>query len=378
MLPQQGLWHFNYKLRGEYSFKHGGFVFCMSTSGRSKTIDGFRGIAVLFVVFSHAVTFRFGTADYLFANNIKRLADPLAEIGVQIFFVISGYIITTLLLREETSRGKIGVSAFYARRTLRIIPPLVFYMLGLLLARQTGWITFPTEIIGNAMLFTCNTGLTDCSWWVAHTWSLAVEEQYYLIWPMLFGVLRGKWRTGFLTLTLVILLSAYTMFPHAWHSNFISFACIIGGALFATNESAQLKVKSHTYLWLWIIVSGLLVIGPLFSALFRPLQFFMPFLIIYFIFAGREITIVGSVLRSRFLQFIGSISYSLYLWQQLFLGDPQLYNGQPLPLLGLPVAVALSVLLIERPSIRLGQILSKRLLHQPSAKTSEVSMSIKA
>ena len=69
----------------------------MALSQRSKTIDGFRGIAVLFVVFSHAVTYRFGSVEYPFSNYVQRLAGPLAEIGVQIFFVISGYIITTLL-----------------------------------------------------------------------------------------------------------------------------------------------------------------------------------------------------------------------------------------------------------------------------------------
>lgn len=326
---------------------------------RSKSIDGFRGIAVLMVVFSHAVTYRFGSETYFLSDYVRRLSGPLAEIGVQIFFVISGYIITSLLLREEAARNKINIAAFYARRTFRILPPLIFYMGGLILARHLGWINFPIETIGNAAFFTCNTGLTDCQWWVAHTWSLAVEEQYYLIWPMLFGILRGKWRPIFLSMSLVLLLLAYAVNPHAWHSNFISFACIIAGALFATSNSAQMIVKSRANFWGWIAVCALLVIGPLLSVLFRPLQFFMPILVIYLIFAGREIDWVGAILRSRFLQFIGSISYSLYLWQQLFLAQPALYMGQPIPLFGLAVAVALSIILIERPSIRVGHMVSK-------------------
>lgn len=100
----------------------------MLSSVRLKTIDGFRGIAVLLVVFSHAVTYRFESESYLFSNYVRRLAGPLAEIGVQIFFVISGFIITSLLLREELANTKINIPAFYVRRTFRILPPLLFYM----------------------------------------------------------------------------------------------------------------------------------------------------------------------------------------------------------------------------------------------------------
>ena len=332
----------------------------MLSSVRSKTIDGFRGIAVLLVVFSHAATYRFESENYVFSNYVRRLAGPLAEIGVQIFFVISGFIITSLLLREELANTKINITAFYVRRTFRILPPLLFYMGGLLLFRFFGWIAFPIETIGNALTFTCNTGLTDCQWWVAHTWSLAVEEQYYLIWPVLFGLLRDKWRTRFLCMSVAALVCCYALFPHTWHSNYISFACIVAGACFATNEFAQKTVKARSSITAWIIVCVLLTVGPLASFLFRPLQFLMPILIIYLIFAGREIPVVGAILRGRFLQFVGSISYSLYLWQQLFLAKPILYPGGPFPIFGLLLAVALSVFFVERPSIKLGHAISKR------------------
>lgn len=343
----------------------------MSLSVRSKSIDGFRGIAVLLVVFSHAVTYRFASENYIFSKHIQGLAGPLAEIGVQIFFVINGFIITSLLLREEASNRKINIPAFYVRRTLRIMPPLIFYMIGLILARYLGWITFPTETLGNAMLFTCNTGLTDCQWWVAHTWSLAVEEQYYLVWPVLFGTLNSKWRTGFLSISLVVLISLYAIYPHAWHSNFVSFACIIAGALFATRSQWQLAVKGAANLPAWIIVGTLLTVGPIIGQLFRPLQFLMPLLIIYLIFAGREIQIVGAILRSKFLQFVGSISYSLYLWQQLFLAEPALYNGRPIPIIGIVIVVAVSIIMVEKPSIRLGQVISKRLINKSGSRPAE-------
>ena len=259
---------------------------------------------------------------------------------------------------------KINIPAFYVRRTLRIMPPLIFYIMGLTLARYLGWISFPTETLGNAMLFTCNTGLTDCQWWVAHTWSLAVEEQYYVVWPLLFGSLNSNWRKAVLSISLVVLVALYAVYPHSWHSNFVSFACIIAGALLATSNKWQLAVKSAANLPAWIIVGALLTVGSLISHLFRPLQFLMPLLIIYLIFAGREIPIVGAILRSKFLQFVGSISYSLYLWQQLFLAEPALYNGSPIPIVGIVIMVALSIMLVEKPSIRLGQSISKRLVNK--------------
>ena len=177
---------------------------------------------------------------------------------------------------------------------------------------------------------------------------------------MLFGLLRGKWRTRFLSMSLVALVCGYALFPHTWHSNYISFACIVAGAFFATSEFAQKNVKACSSIIPWIAVCVLLTVGPLVSFLFRPLQFLMPFLIIYLIFAGREISVVGAILRGRFLQFVGSISYSLYLWQQLFLAKPILYPGGPFPIFGLLIAVALSVFFVERPSIRLGHAISKR------------------
>ena len=89
---------------------------------RDKTIDGFRAVAALGVVFAHLVDYRFGTIAAL--HYPQRLADPLAETSVDVFFVISGYIITTLLIKERAETGRITISAFYIRRICRIIPPL--------------------------------------------------------------------------------------------------------------------------------------------------------------------------------------------------------------------------------------------------------------
>lgn len=298
---------------------------------RDKTIDGFRAVAALGVVIAHAVDYRFGSVTAL--HYAQRLADPLAQTSVQIFFAISGYIITTLLLKEREAKGRISIFNFYIRRVCRIIPPLaavLFTVAALHLADRTSLLMAST--------FTCNIG--ECQWAVAHTWSLSVEEQFYLFWPMLLVALNPK--PSVLAAAIGADLFAFLLAPRAPHSNYISFACIGIGALYAMKRP-QLPCKTLP----WVGVCAVLVFGPLYLPA-KSIQVVMPFFITYLLFAAPNW--FRSVLSTRPIQIVGLSSYSLYLWQQLFLG-----KVSPLPLLLLPLVVALSVLLIEQPFIRLGK-----------------------
>ncbi|MEG8039675.1 hypothetical protein QP166_10085 [Sphingomonas sp. LR60] len=91
----------------------------------------------------------------------------------------------------------------------------------------------------------------------------------------------------------------------------------------------------------------------------------LPFLVTYIIFAGNALRWVRAILEWRVLQIIGAGSYSLYLWQQLFLASPSHYTNAPFPILLLPIVVLLSVYLVERPFIRLGRRLSRRIEERP-------------
>ena len=86
----------------------------MSATKRDQLVDGYRGVAVL-CVWGHAVVYHFRPAGFL-GRTVIRFADPFSEMGVQLFFVISGYIITTLLTKEERTTGSISIPAFYIRR----------------------------------------------------------------------------------------------------------------------------------------------------------------------------------------------------------------------------------------------------------------------
>ena len=333
-----------------------------SSGSRDKTIDGFRAVAALGVVFAHAISYHFGTFSIAGWYYVKALADPLAQTSVQIFFVISGYIITSLLLREEHKFGRVSIPAFYIRRACRIFPPLIGLLVGILVLRLSGKIALDDSSLFYSASFTCNIG--DCKWWVAHTWSLSVEEQFYLLWPLLLTLFPN--RRLILSATVFALLVCFLIAPFAWHSNFISFACIGIGALYASSDWLRSIVTRSASALPWLLTIVAVTIGPHFVP-GKMIQTVMPMLILYLIFAGRQISFVRQILAFRLVQLLGLSSYSLYLWQQIFLAKPELYRGAPLPLWLLPIVVAASVVLIEQPSIRLGRRLSQRWARRSSS-----------
>lgn len=326
---------------------------------RDRTLDGFRAAAALGVVIAHAIAYRFGGTAFPGSHYLQRLADPLAQSSVQIFFVISGYIITTLLLKEERLNGHFSLPAFYVRRTCRIIPPLALVIATTVTLAAFGYIRLDAPSVVAATTFTCNVGVVECQWWVAHTWSLAVEEQYYLLWPLLLLLVPS--RTAILVAGIISLLATFLIAPLAWHSNYISFACIGAGALVASSEKVLSAIARLSHILPWIAAVALLLIGPLYIPA-KAMQFLMPAIVVYVVFAARELAPVNALLRLQCFQAIGAASYSLYLWQQLFLAKPETYLAEPLPLWILPIVVAGSVFFVERPFIRLGHILSKRLI----------------
>jgi peptidoglycan/LPS O-acetylase OafA/YrhL len=338
----------------------------MSATSRDRTIDGFRAIAALGVVFSHAVTFRFANSSLAGMHYLQKLAGSLSQTSVQIFFVVSGYIITSLLLGEERKRGRISVPAFYIRRACRILPPLMPLFATIIVLRYLRFIELDNASLISSMTFTCNLGFVDCGWWVAHTWSLAVEEQFYLLWPMLL-ILTTR-RPLLLACIVACLLTIFVITPPGWHNNYVSFACIAMGALYAAHEPTRTLLQRQANYFLWIVAGALLILGPPFLPT-KLSQSLMPFLIPYLIFAGRELAIVRTVLAWKPIQAVGLASYSLYLWQQLFLAKPSLYLGPVFPVWLLPLVVFLSVVLIEQPFIRLGRRLSAAAIGRQDAKT---------
>src|SRR5438874_1165516 len=165
---------------------------------RIPSLDGLRGVALPVVLFSHLV----GTKNFISPATDSCLYE-FGNLSLKVFFVMSGYLITNLLLHELETKKRIHLVKFYFRRTFRIFPPYYLMILGLVIMGFAGWINLTSRDVLSALTYTSNY-YPDRSWNVGHTWSLSVEEQFYLIWPAVLVIL-GK-RRGFIAASTLIFI----------------------------------------------------------------------------------------------------------------------------------------------------------------------------
>jgi peptidoglycan/LPS O-acetylase OafA/YrhL len=311
-------------------------------------------------------------------HSVPTLA-PGGYVGVDVFFVISGYLITGLIAKD-IDRGRFSIASFYVRRTKRILPALFVVLLatlalGIVLLTPTelgqlGRLTAATAGFVSNIAFWMDTGYFDSaaeSKPLLHTWSLSVEEQFYVAWPLTLALLYGRrrWRTGLVLLTGVsFVMSVYltmrhqpTAFfllpPRAWE--LLAGAALALGLVPAPPGGGQRNLAAAAGLAgilgsIWFLDRSSAFPGwnALASCLGTSLV----------IAAGsRGDNIVSRHLLSRTpVVFVGLISYSLYLWHWPLLTLARItWRGHlpPVPaLVVVAVAVLLSVLtwrFVERP-----------------------------
>jgi peptidoglycan/LPS O-acetylase OafA/YrhL len=352
----------------------------MSTQRNIPSLDGLRAVSISLVILSHVVI---GFAASRNLRGIRAAALSLLELGhlgVTVFFVISGFLITTLLLRGR----RINLPEFYFRRTLRIFPPYYFYLLVILALTLAGAFEISKGSLLAAFTYTTNyfTHLaTRDYWYVAHGWSLAVEEQFYLLWPatlLLLGRKRAPWAIGFVLLSCPLIRLAYKLHDPSISTEFYTFETVAdslaSGCLLAVCR-ARLHERGDYQKALQSSVLGLA--APCIAVLSHWLGKF-PILLPSPLFVGIGITVqnlciafcldwcvtnhegrAGRVLNSRPFVFVGVTSYSLYLWQQPFLNPS--WNVHVFLKLILVTAAALgSYYLIEKPALRLRRYLETR------------------
>ncbi|GMU52109.1 MAG: acyltransferase [Candidatus Xenobia bacterium] len=322
-------------------------------SPRWAGLDGLRAIAVLLVLWLHACYAGYLTAPWWFPYS--------GRLGVSLFFVLSGYLITRLLLQEAERHGRIDLKKFYIRRCLRIFPPYYLYLLVLVLIPFLG--ARPTDPIGLLLAASYCLNLTSAhrDHNIEHTWSLCYEEQYYLFWPAAL-LLLGKRRATFLALGVVvgwpilrILKAGHLAFSPALMLQSTAFDTLMMGSSLALLTADQ-RPGRRTALTMLAAVG--LILGMYAGQAFIPesLAVLIPTVrdlclawIVWWCVSNPGHPLVR-VLDTPWMVGLGAISYSLYLWHPLFL---QAHDG-PLPhgwqsWVAVGLATMLSYRLVEVP-----------------------------
>jgi peptidoglycan/LPS O-acetylase OafA/YrhL len=340
----------------------------MTSRLRMPGLDGFRAISIVLVMIGHLHL----TRGYGASSLYTELGD-LAHLGVEIFFVISGFLITTLLLEERERTNGISLGRFYLRRSLRIFPAFLAYLAVLICADLLGLIHLSGRDIATAATYTVNYNI-DRSWYIGHLWSLSVEEQFYLLWPAALLWASANTRHGAIVIATAtffvapaVRLTMHAMMPNDPARDLEIFPAvadaIAAGCLIALMRDSLLRLEwyrratSSGVIWLCLI--PVILVNKyagytLVDAFGSPLALA---LIAMLIETGSRRTRgpVATMLNWPPVVFIGILSYSLYLWQQPFLNRhcSQLACSFPLNLVLAAACAVASYLLLERPLVGL-------------------------
>lgn len=332
------------------------------TGSRIPALDGWRAISIALVVVGHLVSYRAG-----YEGKVVMMSGYFATFGVKVFFVISGFLITRLALAEKARSGTFSARGFYLRRAFRILPAYYAYLLGVTALAVVGAID--QGPVWRAAAFLCNLPSASCGWYAGHTWSLAYEEQFYLLFPLVFLWAASMRRSPFVAIHLVLVSVPLLSFllPGDWGATrefLLHFSSLSAGVIAAHAYASARASDRGAFTALALLVVGLsvLLVGANAAHLNYGLRVALEAVLLPPAIAWLILKTTWShgwvtgFLEHRGVRYIGALSFSLYLWQQVFTGASSLRIESVFfhPLVLLPVA-AFSYHFIELPMIRWGK-----------------------
>lgn len=340
-------------------------------TGYIPTLDGWRTVAVVGVILYHARILHIGRFSFAPVQNF-------GERGVQLFFAISGLLICSRLLEERRVNGDISLKGFYVRRLFRIQPAAMVVLAAVTVLGFAG-VLHPSwkatlACLGSYRNLWDALGMPTVSddRYTVHFWSLAVEEQFYLLLPLLLILTRKRNLTVLLPLAVVAFFwpviahhFGLTEGQFSYKRTDLAFRDLLVPAVLALGlfreefRHRMTQLSRHGKL-IWLVVLAIIAsqrfLGGHPTSLITCIGF--PLIVMSTMLHPGEW--LGRLLETRLFVFGGRISYSVYLWQQLFF----IRNTEPSPLHYLqitPVNILATVALatasyyfVEKPLIRIG------------------------
>lgn len=320
---------------------------------RIPSLDGWRGIAITLVLLDHL-------QDSLLGRHLSHSTETGYH-GVVLFFVLSGFLITSKLVE-----GPIDFRRFYLRRFFRLMPAawtfLVFLLaVGLLTGKQ---FTTRSEIMACLLFYRNFLGKIG---FAGHFWSLSIEEQFYLVWPLtllLAGAARARWIALFGAIACTVFRSMtwarygphFPTGPTFLHADWLLMGCF--AALLMHDESTRKLLAQISHPWplpaLCIFVFCMWSQGDAIAESFSIAALLVSTTL-------HPETVCARAVSNKPLAWLGRISYSVYLWQGFFFAQHQIWA-----ICVTPVFALASYYCIERPFTRLGH----RLTRENAAQTS--------
>jgi peptidoglycan/LPS O-acetylase OafA/YrhL len=296
-----------------------------------KGFDGLRAFSIVLVLLSHLGIKSLLPSNSFFDRRVWLLIS--GETGVLLFFVLSGYLITRNLIQEYEKHKKVFFYNFIMKRFLRLAPPLVLFYVCILILMHKNAIAHSFTALVLSVFYVFN--FAPRYYYVkelVHTWSLAVEEQFYLFWPFILSFLynnKKRTRVFFVGISLVtfffLFVSNYwetrdSFYVRRWF--FPASFPIFVGAFISISEKFKLFSYSFTSKQL-MFVTVLCLLFPIFAPAFL-LQFSFLIqsigfgLLVSFIANKQEASFINT-LEFFLFRYIGRISYGIYVYQGLFL-----------------------------------------------------------
>ena len=295
------------------------------------------------------------------------------NLGVNVFFILSGFLITELLLFEEKKSGRISIRHFYLRRAFRILPAYYFYLIVLFTFQLTGQIKISLPSWLTSITFTKYLNW-NVDWLTSHAWSLSIEEFFYLLWPLAF-YFSAKGRLGIaLIFSLISPISKFIFLITEWdflavnplfnRMDAIAIGCILAlqKEKVFTGVSAKRKWVITTIFLLflswrflpWMIGKlDITILNHLIDVFYGSIVNILLALIIIFSTRVKD-GFWYKFLNSSLMSFLGQISFSLYLWQQFYIFNGNLsINFLPLNLVWLFLTAIFSYYFIEQFFLRI-------------------------